>query len=1098
MINYRETANPNELIDYLIDLFPMSDRPFQAPWIVVPNREFQNWIDREIAKKVGSSPHYNFVFPFEFIWKLYRLIDPNVPRKLPTDIHALTFKIFELLTNNERVNTLFGEFRDQTHRFALAIQIADVFDQYINIRPHMLFEWEDDSTTFELKSVSKLDRSDFEDKQTVAELLNQTNKLDGYVSLQKELWHSLNKILQREENHKWSRIQIYRNWLAHLKRDDLSDSLPADIYFVGERDWNRLLVESVELISEHTNVHLLNYPAIENDITNKSKQSINRSSKASNQIDLALPMEQGFMGHMAEKWREHGAFSPYLSAIKQKLDSVDNSLTPTDHWFTLSKILSTPGSINVCHSIKREVEVLKDDLLHFLNTSEPLDMSEISISVPDVEVYAPIIKQVFDLEPSIPVYLYDGEERPLQDSFLALLDLASTNCKMSDFMDTLTDPNIMERYGFEEAELGMIRDWIVADHIHFGLDDAHEYSLSTALNAWWRGYFVEHLSFSIEPGIAPSKQVKSSDQLTILSKLQRIYDELLDLKCTSEEERLNIDWLIALRHHFVRFFKEISSSNPRGYNWVIQNFEQLEEELAYAPTVITFEVFLSWFRTVLVRNEDRSSSFGTGVLVSSYIPNRLLPFSYSAMLGLNEREFPGNPQRPVFDLIHQQPQEGERQRKKDRSRLFIERLALTESRYFLSYIGRDAHTNTEKNPSPLITQLLYLHKGVNAAQNESGELIPFKKAPLNEVDHRLHGFAEPYFNNTEGIHSFSLEHFQQYQSLYENVEANNYTFFADNTLVIKTSSMDENQATKGQQLDPRIIDLDDLIRFYLHPTRYYLENVLHLQDSYTPLVIQDFEAYTMNGLEKYDVKHRIWEALGEGIGCKESYEYLKRTKMIPPHKPYYAVYEELFEQLNHFYSLIREQVTSIESKSVCVKTQKYILEGELPTVSDGEYMEYRLGNLRAKHKVEYFIKHLLKAATGSQVDSHYYYMDKKNTVLNLGTIQAELAQQQLEQLIDWYVNAMHTKDSLIFFPESSLRYVEALDKKGDVFYALDKAKSSWKQQNKSYGFPGEGEDTWNTISWFGEDPINTEAFHENSSRFWANWLKIGNKQVLKG
>ena len=309
MINYRETANPNELIDDLIDLYPLSDQPFQAPWIVVPNREFQDWIDREIAKKVGSSPHYNFVFPFEFIWKLYRLIDPNVPTKLPTDVHALTFKIFELLADNERLNALFGEFRDQKHRFALAIQIADVFDQYINIRPHMLFEWEDDNASFEFKAVSRLDRPEFLDKETVPELLNQPNELDSYVNLQKNFLHSLNKILHREGNHKWSRIQIYRNWLAHLKRDNLTDSLPADIFFVGERDWNRLLVESVELISEHTNVHLLNYPEIENDITNKTKQSINRSSKPSNQIDLAFSLEQSFMGHMAEKWREHGAFT---------------------------------------------------------------------------------------------------------------------------------------------------------------------------------------------------------------------------------------------------------------------------------------------------------------------------------------------------------------------------------------------------------------------------------------------------------------------------------------------------------------------------------------------------------------------------------------------------------------------------------------------------------------------------------------------------------------------------------------------------------------------------------------------------------------------
>ena len=65
------------------------------------------------------------------------------------------------------------------------------------------------------------------------------------------------------------------------------------------------------------------------------------------------------------KWSEHGAFSPYLSAIKTKIDRVDYTLTPKDHWFTLSKILETPGSIHVCHSIKREVEVLKDHILDF-------------------------------------------------------------------------------------------------------------------------------------------------------------------------------------------------------------------------------------------------------------------------------------------------------------------------------------------------------------------------------------------------------------------------------------------------------------------------------------------------------------------------------------------------------------------------------------------------------------------------------------------------------------------------------------------------------------------------------------------------------------
>lgn len=1123
MLKYIESANPSELIDYLIEAYPVSDRPFLAPWIVVPNREFQEWIDREMAKKGGSSYHFNFIFPIEFIWKIYRLIDSDVPKKLPTDLHALSFKIFDLIADHEQVKKLFGEFRNQSHRFALAVQLADVFDQYINIRPHMLFEWEDSvsDSDFGIDSLSdatihsvshpnvhpdvspnaspKAQHPDISDDRKGQVLPDTPKKLEGYIQLQKELWQSLNSAFDRGGNLKWSRIQIYKNWLKQLKTPDVQEKLPANIFFVGERDWNHLLVESVELISKHTNVHVVNYPELENDISPKLKKGIHEPPSEPNQIAFSFGSEQSFITHLAEKWSENGAFSPHLHALRRiSMDSQAASAPPKDHGFKLSKILSTPGSIHACHSIKREVEVLKDDLLHFLNTSEAIDLSEIGISVPDVEAYSPIIKQVFAQEPIIPVYLYDGQERPLQDSFLALLDLAYNDCKMSDLMDTLSDPNIMERYGFDESELGTIREWIVSDRIHFGLNQPHEFSFSTALTAWWRGYFVEHRSFTHQPEISPSKRVRNSDQLSTLSKLQMLYDEMLDLVVSPETERLNTEWLAILQEHFVRIFKGSAGANPRGYNWVIHWFEQLSEELAYASTSVSYEVFMGWFRNVLVQKQDHSSSYGTGVLVSSYIPNRLLPFSYTAMLGLNEREFPGNPQRPVFDLIHQQPLEGERQRKKDTSRLFIERLALTKSQYFLSYIGRDAHTNTEKNPSPLITQLRYLHRGVESTQNGSPNPLTGRiVAPLRFKEHRLHAFAKPYFNQSEKKNSFNKEHYHQCRSLYGDIESSKHAFFVDTTLVLNGSSSALFGGAHTDHEGRSKIDLDDLIRFYTHPTRYYLETTVHLQDSYAPSVIQDFENYTMEGLDKYEVKLRIWEALEEGVGCKECYEYLRSIKAVPPHSTYYLVFEELFDQLQQFYSQVGESTRGIEVRSLAVSSDNYILEGPLTMLRSGEYKEYRLGKLQAKHKVGYFVKHLLKAASGSEEGSEYFYIDKKNSVLQLAPIRPEIAQKQLEQLIHWYVSAMQTKESLIFFPESSLSYVEALHKKGDELYALEKAMSAWKQKNKSYGYPGEGEDLWNNISWFDEDPLATQAFQKNSHTFWANWMDIANNKVLE-
>ena len=1120
MLKYIESANPYELIDYLIEAYPVSDRPFFAPWIVVPNREFQEWIDREIAKKVGSSPNFNFVFPIEFIWKLYRLIEPDLPKKLPTDLHALSFKIFELLANNEQVKSLFGEFQDHSHRFALAVQLADVFDQYINVRPHMLFEWEDSvsDSDFGIDSLSdasihsvtqtnvhpiaspNAQNPDVSDGKKPKKLIGSPKRLEGYIQLQKELWQSLNSVIDREGNLKWSRIQIYKNWLKQLKNPDIEEKLPADIFFVGERDWNRLLVESVELISRYTNVHVVNYPELENDISPKTEKDFHRIASEPKQIGFSFGAEQNFISHLAEKWKENGTFSPYLHVLRRNSKASQTAdIVPKDHWFKLSKILSKPGSIHACHSIKREVEVLKDDLLHFLHTSEAIDLSEIGILVPNVEAYSPIIKQEFAQEPNLPVYLQDGQERPLQDSFLSLLDLAYNDCKMSDLMDALTDPNIMERYGFDESELGMIRDWIVSDNIHFGLVNSHKYSLSTALTSWWRGYFVEHRNFTHQPEIAPSKRVKNSDQLSTLSKLQMLYDDMLELVFSPETERLNTEWLAILREHFVRIFKESAGSNPRGYNWVIHWFEQLSEELTYASSSVSYEVFMGWFRNVLVQKQDHSSSFGTGVLVSSYIPNRLLPFSYTAMLGLNEREFPGNPQRPVFDLIHQQPLVGERQRKKDTSRLFIERLALTKSQYFLSYIGRDTHTNSEKNPSPLITQLRYLHKGAESTQKEqTTSPESSNKAALTFQEHRLHAFAKPYFSHKEGKNSFNKEHYQQCCSLYGHAESSKHTFFVDTTLVLNDSSTAITNTPGSESGGQSKIDLDDLIRFYTHPTRFYLETTLHVQDSYAPLVVQDYESYTVEGLDKYEVKLSIWEALEDGVGCKECYEYLRSIKVIPPHSTYYTVFEELFDQLQQFYSQVKESIQGLELRSLTINTYTHSLEGQLPILSSGEFKEYRLGRLQAKHKVGFFVKHLLKAATGSQEGSDYFYIDKKNSALHLAPIGAEVAQQHLEQLIQWYVNAMQSKESLMFFPESSLSYVEALHKKEDELYALGKAMSVWKQKNKSYGYPGEGEDLWNTISWVDENPLATQAFHDNSHTFWANWMDIVTKKVLEG
>ena len=142
MIHYFEAQHPAELLAYLSQQLQKDALPLEASWVVVPNREFQEWIEREIAVAKGSSAHLNYVFPVELIWKLYRKVYPEVPKRLPTDIHALSFRIFELLKEDELILSSYNGLENEMQRFALAQQYADVFDQYLNIRPKMVFGWE--------------------------------------------------------------------------------------------------------------------------------------------------------------------------------------------------------------------------------------------------------------------------------------------------------------------------------------------------------------------------------------------------------------------------------------------------------------------------------------------------------------------------------------------------------------------------------------------------------------------------------------------------------------------------------------------------------------------------------------------------------------------------------------------------------------------------------------------------------------------------------------------------------------------------------------------------------------------------------------------
>lgn len=94
------------------------------------------------------------------------------------------------------------------------------------------------------------------------------------------------------------------------------------------------------------------------------------------------------------------------------------------------------------------------------------------------------------------------------------------------------------------------------------------------------------------------------------------------------------------------------------------------------------------------------------VTFTSMSPLRGLPYRVVCVLGLNDGEFP-SAQRPAeFDLMAAAPQPGDRQRRTDERNLLLDLLLAARDRLHLSYTGRSVRDNAPLPPSVLVAELL--------------------------------------------------------------------------------------------------------------------------------------------------------------------------------------------------------------------------------------------------------------------------------------------------------------------------------------------------------------------------------------------------------
>jgi exodeoxyribonuclease V gamma subunit len=405
MYNDYRSKSLTQLTQKFLDLLSKnsSDNPFQKNWIIVQNREMQQWLSLSFAKKYKIAANNEFIFPSELIWKLYRAKSPKLDLNLPSDIIPLQWSIFEVLQKDKQLQSeLFGN-RDYNPKIILQLSksIADVFDLYQFFRPDMLNKWNSGGVVYQ----------------------------ERQEQWQANLWNKLCKEWKSNEGIS-TRVEAYNNLKDWLTKGDFPfEDIPENVWMFGIPQVTNPISEIYTILSK--SIHCYHF-AVDTSVDSQNSDLNTFNNKLLNAVQNRNEVwRRSLDKHNVEVHLEE---DDQIDASEYtKLDQIQRMLL--NEPFVTSDENDRSISINSCHSKKREVEVLKDSILEAMNTNLELKAEEVLILVPNLDDYRSHLNESFVsdiVDQNIPINLGFSDHTDFREStFLNLIGLLNSDFKVN-------------------------------------------------------------------------------------------------------------------------------------------------------------------------------------------------------------------------------------------------------------------------------------------------------------------------------------------------------------------------------------------------------------------------------------------------------------------------------------------------------------------------------------------------------------------------------------------------------------------------------------------------------------------------------------------
>jgi len=390
------------------------------------------------------------------------------------------------------------------------------------------------------------------------------------------------------------------------------------------------------------------------------------------------------------------------------------------------------------------------------------------------------------------------------------------------------------------------------------------------------------------------------------------------------------------------------------------------------------------------------------------------------------------------------PERGDPSRREDDRYLFLEALLSARQVFYLSYVGQSIDDNSRRPPSAVVSELLdYIEEGFLFTGQDALERIV--------VRHPLQAFSPAYFTGVENLFSYSGENFQA--ARHASTERRAATPFI-------------GAALPEPPEEWRDIDLEDLCRFYANPSRYLLNRRLGIRLEDESLVLEENEPFSLEGLERYDLRQYLTSQALSGKDIRSLYPVLAASGVLPHGAPGRLAYDGLCRFVDEYVDVLRPWTSGGRQTPFAVDLQigPFHLSGLIDALYGGGPVFYRATGVKARDLLRAWIFHLALQKSGRPVRSILIFEDRQ-----LALRPPAESGNWLDELLRLYLKGL--SEPIKLFPESSLAYAkEMIAGRGVPLKALRAARNKWD------GFQyGEKDDAAYRLCFGHTDPLD-EAF----------------------